>query len=57
MTLKEKYKIYRNFLNNLIEKTKCDYYANQIANAEGNPKKIWDTINNITGLRSTVKEG
>ena len=46
--LQEEYRRYRNLLNILIQRTKNEYYSNEINNAGNNSKKIWNTINSAT---------
>lgn len=46
--LDNNYKKYRNFLNNLIKKTKNDFYKAKIESAQKNYKKIWHVVNDIT---------
>lgn len=43
--LAAQYKKYRNKLNSLISKTKRQYFASKIRAAEGDKRKIYDTIN------------
>jgi Reverse transcriptase (RNA-dependent DNA polymerase) len=45
---KQEYKMYRNKLNNLIKKVKNNYYKDKITQAEGDTKKVWDIINEVT---------
>lgn len=54
--LKTRYKQYRNSLNNLIKKTKNDYYKNKISSAQKNYKKIWQVINNATNNNSNKQD-
>ena len=44
-----KYRMYRNFLTMLIKVTKNNYYKNQIKLNKGDPKTIWNIVNEITG--------
>jgi Reverse transcriptase (RNA-dependent DNA polymerase) len=50
-SLQEQYKLYRNFVNRLITNVKEKYYANKINLNKHCPKKTWETINEITGLK------
>jgi hypothetical protein len=54
--LTNKYKLYRNYLNKLITKTKNDYYAHKIRLHESNPKKMWNVINEITDRNTASKK-
>lgn len=49
--LEMEYKCYRNKLNTLIKRVKSDYYQNEITKADGNYKKVWNIINDVTGKR------
>lgn len=46
----EKYKRYRNILNNLIKNAKNQYYKSQIILASNDGKKIWDLIKDATNM-------
>lgn len=48
LALKEKFKKYRNNLNNILNKAKFNFYGNKIKQCNNNPKKIWKTINEAT---------
>ena len=49
-----KFKTYRNILNNLIRKSKRDYFYSKFKNTRNNMKETWKTINSIIG-RGTKK--
>ena len=42
------FKIYRNTLTRVIERSKKNYYKREIIKCKGNSRKIWKTINSIT---------
>lgn len=44
-TLKSQYKKYRNKLNSIIARAKTNYFASKISQANGDKKKIYNTIN------------
>jgi Reverse transcriptase (RNA-dependent DNA polymerase) len=46
--LLSKYKLYRNFLNALIKKTKNDFYKNKIMLCNNDRASIWKVINEVT---------
>jgi len=48
LALKEKFKKYRNNLNNILNKEKFNFYGNKIKQCNRDPKKIWKTINEAT---------
>lgn len=50
-----RYKRYRNKLTALIRMTKNEYDTNRIIQTKNNPKKLWDTINDITGRKNKNK--
>jgi exonuclease III len=50
------YKKYRNLYNNLRRKAKHCYYNNLINNQRQNSKKLWKTLNKITGKISNKKD-
>lgn len=52
--LKLEYTEYRNLLNKLIKNTKNQYYKNELTNANGNYKKVWEIINEASN--STPKK-
>lgn len=49
LNLKTKFKLYRNFLTRLIFMTKLKYYKDKLLESNGNSKRFWSTINEITG--------
>lgn len=49
------YKRYRNFLNNILRKTKSDYENKTLAAHKNNPKKLWNTIKDICHLNKAHK--
>ena len=52
-TLWDKFKRERNRINNILKKGKADYYRSQINENIGNPKAIWNTINQLTHRKLT----
>lgn len=48
-TIKTTYKRYRNYCNTLLKKAKKRYDKNEIDNAKGNKKQLWDVIKRISG--------
>ena len=46
-----KFKTYRNKLNNLIRKSKREYFYSEFKNTRNNIKETWKTINSIIGRR------
>ena len=55
----EKYKKLRNIINNDIKTSKAFYYSNAFIQSKGNPRKTWQTFNELTSRRvnnTTVKE-
>ena len=55
----EKYKKLRNKINNNIKTSKVYYYSNAFIQPKGNPRKTWQTFNELTSPRvnnTTVKE-
>lgn len=55
INLKTRYKLYRNFINRLIYKTKINYYTDKINQNKNCPRKVWDTINEVTGRKLNNK--
>lgn len=53
--LKNEYKLYRNYLNKLINKQKNDYYKTEIDNNKHNVKKIYEIIKNACCEKSKKK--
>ncbi len=51
-----KFRKYRNKLNNLIRKSKRDYYYNKFKNTQNNIKETWKTINSIIGRKNKTKQ-
>ena len=47
----KKYKSSRNAVNIAIRRAKSDYYATQIRNESGDPKRAWKTVNDILGRK------
>ena len=43
-----KYKKLRNTINNNIKTSKASYYSNAFSQSEGNSRKTWQTINDLT---------
>lgn len=57
--LENQYKAYRNRLNNLLKKSKHDYYKNLITLNQNNVKKVYDIISEATnekGRKSHISE-
>ena len=55
----EKYKKLRNKINNNIRTSKAYYYSNVFIQSKGNPRKTWQTFDELTSRRvnnTTVKE-
>ena len=55
----KKYKKLRNIINNDIKTSKAFYYSNAFIQSKGNPRKTWQTFNELTSRRvnnTTVKE-
>ena len=54
-----KYKKLRNKINNNIKTSKASYYFNAFIQSRGNPRRTWQTFNELTSRRvnnATVKE-
>lgn len=51
--LKEKYRIYKNKVNNLIKTTKNNYYREKLDKCKNNTKKVWEIVNDITNDQKT----
>lgn len=49
------YKKYRNRLNELIKKTKTNYYKKQISENKNCPKKLWETVKIIQNTKHKQK--
>ena len=47
--LKRKYKDYERCLKRIIKTRKANFYNQKITDAQGNPKKTWEVINQIRG--------
>lgn len=56
MQLRDEYQVFRSRLNNLLKKTKEDYYKHKLAEAEGDLGKIWGYVNEITSTRKNKKQ-
>lgn len=52
--LLNQYRIYRNKLNELIKKTKTNYYKNQITESNNCPAKMWQCVKDIQGQNNKV---
>lgn len=55
----KRYKKLRNIINNDIKISKASYYSNAFIQSKGNPRKTWQTFNELTSRRvnnTTVKE-
>jgi hypothetical protein len=48
----KRFKMYRNYLTSLLDKTKNDFYKEQILKVQNEPKKVWKIINEITGSKT-----
>ena len=48
-----KYKKLRNSINNRIKTAKASYYSKAFIQFEGNSKKTWQTINELTSCRKS----
>lgn len=55
--LEAEYKIYRNKLNNLLKKSKRDYYKNRIIINQNNMKKVYDIISEATNENVNKHQG
>ena len=51
-----KFKTYRNKLNNLIRKSKREYYHKQFERTKNNIRQTWKTINGIIGRCKSVSQ-
>ena len=51
-----KFKTYRNKLNNLIRKSKREYYHKQFECTKNNIRQTWKTINGIIGRCKSVSQ-
>ena len=49
LTYREYYRKYRNNLTSLLKTAKSNYYKDQLAKGQGDPKAQWKTINSILG--------
>jgi len=45
------YKKYKNLFERIKQKSKKNHYASLLENSNGNPKKIWDIIKEVTGKK------
>ena len=55
----EKYKKLHNNINNNIKTSKVSHYSNAFIQSKGNPRKTWESFNELTSGRvnnTTVKE-
>ena len=52
----EKYRSSRNIVNVALRKAKSAFYASQIENVTGNPKKAWKTVNDILGRKQRADD-
>ncbi len=50
------FKRYRNKLCHIIQLSKNNHYKSEIANCKSNPKKLWQTINEIINLKGKKKK-
>ena len=44
---KNKYNTFRNKLTNVIRKSKCDHYTDQLRAAQGDTKRTWSVLNKV----------
>ena len=51
-----KFRTYRNKLNNIIRKSKRDYFYNKFKDTRNNIKETWKTINSIIGRNNKAKQ-
>ncbi|XP_068726123.1 uncharacterized protein [Montipora capricornis] len=51
-----RYRSSRNILNVALRKVKSAFYASQIENVTGNPKKAWKTVNDILGRKQRTDD-
>ena len=51
-----KFKTYRNNLNNLIRKSKREYYHKQFERTKNNIRQTWKTINGIIGRCKSISQ-
>ena len=51
----DKYKTLRNRINNNIKTSKASYYSNVFIQSKGNPRKTWQTFNELTSRRVNNK--
>ena len=51
-----KYRSSRNIVNVSLRKAKSAFYASQIENITGNPKKAWKTVNDILGRKQRADD-
>ena len=51
-----KYRSSRNIVNVALRKAKSAFYASQIENVTGNPKKAWKTVNDILGRKQRADD-
>lgn len=49
VTLRNKYKRYRNTLHSVIKKAKFNFYKNRIEWATGDSRKFWQVVNEVAG--------
>ena len=51
---KERYRAFRNCLNNLLREAKQKYFSMKFNDVKGNPLKTWQIIRNVIGQRSNI---
>ena len=51
-----KYRSSRNIVNVALRKVKSAFYASQIENVTGNPRKAWKTVNDILGRKQPTDD-
>ena len=51
-----KYRSSRNIVNVALRKAKSAFYASEIENVTGNPKKAWKTVNDILGRKQRTDD-
>jgi len=48
----ETYKKYRNCLNRVIFKSKCDYYGDMVTKNKNNVSTLWETVRELVNFKS-----
>jgi hypothetical protein len=55
LILKTQYTTFRNILNNMLKKSKYDYYNNKLLQCRGNSKKTWECVNDLLNVKRDKK--